>query len=215
MDLILARHGNTFGAGDPVVWVGARDDLPLVERGREQAARLGEALSRAGVRPAEVLCGPLSRTREHAEIVCRKLGLAGSAAIDERLGEIDYGVWSGLTDLQIRESFGDQELAAWNERSEWPKGAGWAGNERRMEGEVRSLADDLAARHGPGESVLCISSNGRLRYFLKLVPGAFEESVERRSFKVRTGNVCRLRQLPGGVWELLRWDEDPIDGLST
>ena len=33
MRLILARHGNTFEAGETPVWVGAREDLPLTARG--------------------------------------------------------------------------------------------------------------------------------------------------------------------------------------
>jgi hypothetical protein len=37
IDLILARHGNTFDDGQQTVWVGAQIDLPLASKGREQA----------------------------------------------------------------------------------------------------------------------------------------------------------------------------------
>ena len=37
VELLLVRHGNTFGPGDAVTWVGAREDLPLVESGEAQA----------------------------------------------------------------------------------------------------------------------------------------------------------------------------------
>ena len=46
--ILLARHGNTFGPGDRIVWVGAQEDLPLVEKGEEQARALGNALRGAG-----------------------------------------------------------------------------------------------------------------------------------------------------------------------
>ena len=29
MDILCARHGNTFATGDRVVYVGGKDDLPL------------------------------------------------------------------------------------------------------------------------------------------------------------------------------------------
>ena len=45
MLLLLARHGNTFNKGDKIVWVGARTDLPLTAKGREQALALGQALA--------------------------------------------------------------------------------------------------------------------------------------------------------------------------
>ena len=38
--LIIARHGNTFDKGDIPTRVGARTDLPLVEKGRAQAKAL-------------------------------------------------------------------------------------------------------------------------------------------------------------------------------
>jgi probable phosphoglycerate mutase len=37
MQLILSRHGNTFSPQDAVVWVGAKQDLPLVDSGVLQA----------------------------------------------------------------------------------------------------------------------------------------------------------------------------------
>ena len=51
MLLLLARHGNTFDKGDKVVWVGARTDLPLTAKGREQARALGAGAD--AVRPAD------------------------------------------------------------------------------------------------------------------------------------------------------------------
>lgn len=56
--ILLARHGNTFGPGDTPVWVGAKEDLPLVESGEAQARALGEALAAAGLTPGRIVCGP-------------------------------------------------------------------------------------------------------------------------------------------------------------
>ncbi|MGA9265082.1 MAG: histidine phosphatase family protein, partial [Rhodomicrobium sp.] len=68
MLLLLARHGNTFEPSDKVVWVGARTDLPLTAKGREQAAALGEGLQPMKSVIKRIVSGPLQRTREHAGI---------------------------------------------------------------------------------------------------------------------------------------------------
>ena len=73
MLLLLARHGNTFNKGDKVVWVGARTDLPLTAKGREQAQALGQALVPFAPQIKRVISGPLLRTREHAAILCEAL----------------------------------------------------------------------------------------------------------------------------------------------
>ena len=59
MHVILARHGNTFDPGEQPVWVGARTDLPLVAKGRDQAAEIGAALRASNMIPQRVLAGPL------------------------------------------------------------------------------------------------------------------------------------------------------------
>ncbi len=60
MHVILARHGNTFDPGDPSVWAGARTDLPLVAKGREQAAKIGEALKKCNLLPRRIWRVPSS-----------------------------------------------------------------------------------------------------------------------------------------------------------
>jgi len=72
-----------------------RTDVALTDEGREAARRLGERL--AGVDFALVLCSPLSRARETAQLA----GLACSGLRDDLL-EWDYGDYEGLTTPEIR-----------------------------------------------------------------------------------------------------------------
>ena len=46
MDILCARHGNTFAPGQRAVFVGAKEDLPLTEEGETQARDLAIALGR-------------------------------------------------------------------------------------------------------------------------------------------------------------------------
>ncbi|MBI4725367.1 MAG: histidine phosphatase family protein [Rhodomicrobium sp.] len=207
MLLLLARHGNTFETGDKVVWVGARTDLPLTAKGREQAAALGAGLEPLKAQIGRVISGPLKRTREHAEIAARALALEASIEIDERLREIDYGLWEGKSSGEIAALGGEPEIRAWNERGQWPQSPGWAPSEQTLTGNVRQIAQELAGTLGGGAALL-ITSNGILKFFLKLVPGAFEDMAARGALKVATGNCCALRY-SGSQWEVAFWDRQP------
>ncbi|MCD8562767.1 MAG: histidine phosphatase family protein, partial [Alphaproteobacteria bacterium] len=70
--LIIARHGNTFGPGDTVTYVGGRTDLPLVEKGVEQAKALGRYLKDNRLIPDVVYSSLLKRTQETARIAVKK-----------------------------------------------------------------------------------------------------------------------------------------------
>ncbi|TLY48358.1 MAG: histidine phosphatase family protein [Gammaproteobacteria bacterium] len=208
MKIILSRHGNTFSATDPIVWVGATQDLPLVDSGLFQAVSLGQALQKADVHPKAVYSGPLKRTRDYAAIVLEQLHSSKQPIVDTRLNEINYGNWAGLTNTQIQEIDEGEELSAWENLSVWPKVAGWEGSPTRMIKEIREFSKDLTMRYEPTDTILVISSNGRLRYFLKLIPGLFEQHVQNKAFKVATGNICMLTY-ENRKWQMKFWNKKP------
>jgi len=89
----LSRHAET-------AWSKAgrhtgRTDVPLTQEGREHARALASRL--AGHAFSLVLCSPLSRARETAQLA----GLT-SAQLRDDLMEWDYGEYEGLTTPQIR-----------------------------------------------------------------------------------------------------------------
>ena len=92
--VVLVRHGETewSRAGKHT----GRTDVPLAERGKEQARAVGEALKT--YRFAVVLTSPLVRAVE----TCRLAGF--DAAVEtENLEEWDYGAYEGRTTAEIRE----------------------------------------------------------------------------------------------------------------
>lgn len=209
IDLILVRHGNTFGPGDPVVWVGKGEDVPLVESGRAQAALFGETLRAANWSPTGAVCGGLVRQLQHLELA------TGGTPPPQRtsdLNEVDYGLWGGLSTEAIVESFGPAEVEGWNVRSEIPSGADWPESGPDIEARVASFAATVA-RGDFGPRVLACSSNGLLRWFLKLVPGAFDGAIERGEFKVKTGHYGRLSHGPSG-WSISTWNQHPGTPLT-
>jgi broad specificity phosphatase PhoE len=73
-----------------------RTDVPLTDRGRQEARRVGEKLE--GRRFAVVLTSPLSRALD----TCRLAGLGAQAETRDGLREWDYGAYEGLTTAEIQ-----------------------------------------------------------------------------------------------------------------
>ena len=94
-EIVLVRHGETEWSRDGRHT--GRTDVPLTERGRDEARALGAALR--GRRFAFVLTSPLARAAE----TCRLAGFGGAALVRDDLREWDYGAYEGRTTGEIRE----------------------------------------------------------------------------------------------------------------
>lgn len=90
----LMRHGETewSAAGQHT----GRTDVPLTDRGREQALALGRHLAKRHF--DRVLTSPLGRARD----TCRLAGFDGVARVEPDLAEMDYGEYEGRTTAEIR-----------------------------------------------------------------------------------------------------------------
>jgi probable phosphoglycerate mutase len=91
--VVLVRHGDTewSSSGRHTSYT----DVPLTERGREQARSLATRL--AGIECTLVLSSPRRRARETAELA----GLGHRVDVTDDLAEWDYGEYEGLTTAQI------------------------------------------------------------------------------------------------------------------
>ena len=91
MEVVLVRHGETEWSRDGRHT--GRTDVPLTQRGEEQARAVGEALRARSF--ALVLSSPLQRALQTAQ-------LAGfSPDVREELREWDYGEYEGQTSTEI------------------------------------------------------------------------------------------------------------------
>jgi broad specificity phosphatase PhoE len=96
LTLLLTRHGHTVRS-EPEQYLGQRIIAPLSERGRADAERLAQRL--AGVQVARTISSPLGRAVETATILAR----GGEVETDDRLMELDYGEWEGMTVAEIEQ----------------------------------------------------------------------------------------------------------------
>ncbi len=138
--VVIVRHGETEWslAGRHT----SNTDLPLTDRGREQASGLAAKL--AGRDFELVLCSPLQRAVQ----TCRLAGFGEVAEPCEDLREWDYGDYEGLTTPQIRERNPDWNL--WREgcpSGEAPTALG-ARVDRVLERLATIQGDALAFAHG-------------------------------------------------------------------
>lgn len=102
--LYLCRHGQTdWNAAGRLQ---GQSDIPLNDRGREQARRNGqtlrERLAREELDP-DFLASPMARTTETMRIIRREMGLAvDDFRTDDRLREIHFGDWQGFEVPELR-----------------------------------------------------------------------------------------------------------------
>lgn len=207
MEILFARHGNTFNPGDKVVWVGRETDLPLVEKGLAQAAAVAEALRRTELSPDVIYAASLRRTMRFAEIIAQSLELA-PPVIDSRLDELGYGRWAGRTNDEIvrDDPAAKAAMEAWNASDIWPESGGWVSRQADVQDAVRSFAVERLGSGGPRRP-LVVSSNGVLRFLPRVLLAA---PAQRDSFKMRTGHLG-IVECENGEAGLRCWDVAPAD----
>lgn len=165
---LFIRHGETDWNADGRLQGGR--DIPLNARGRAQAAaagrRLGEVLRADGRRPADArfVVSPLGRTRDTAERVRTAIGLPpGGYAVDDRLQELSFGLWEGMTwrEVNARDPL---EVKA-RHRDKWrfvpPGGESYEQLAGRVRAWVESVTPDLVVvSHGGVARVLMVLAGG-------------------------------------------------------
>ena len=196
MDILFGRHGNTFGPDDKVVWVGRETDLPLVDKGWQQARAFGSALARIDMaEPDRVYCASLRRTRGFAETMGEVQPRRFQPVVDNRLDEVDYGAWAGKTNDEIAAlPGGTAAMEAWSRHDVIPADAGWGTSETDVLAAVRGFIDDIILTAGPKEKLLVISSNGILRFFPRLLGVT---NLELPSYVMKTGHAGLISGTPG------------------
>lgn len=202
--LIIARHGNTFAPGDTVTYVGGRTDLPLVEKGVEQAKALGRYLKDNRLIPDVVYASTLRRTQETARIAIKESGVTNPVFPLEIFDEIDYGPDENLPADEVRARIGEAAHTAWEEEAIPPPG--WKVDPIAIIRNWQGFADQVCA-HDDGETVLVVTSNGIAR-FAPYITGDYEAFRASHTPKLATGSLGILLH-QGGRWHIKEWNLKP------
>lgn len=211
--LALIRHGETIWNAENR-YAGSTD-IPLSPGGLEQAERLADWASSAGL--AAIWMSPLLRARATAAPSERVTGL--KARVDSRLREIHFGQGEGLTETEIRQSFPQAFAAFQSDPVAHPLPGGedpWDVAERAVE-----CFREVETMHPRGR-VLVVTHNTLIRIalchllgvplskyrtvFLTIANGALSE------IRVQDGHVSLLRfNLPLGFNLAGRMEADEPD----
>jgi probable phosphoglycerate mutase len=187
--LWLVRHGESGGnvardlaearGLDRIDIAAGRDcDVPLSQRGEEQARALGHwfATLPGGERPTAILTSPYQRARATAEIVRTEARLTKVPLIvDERLREREFGLLDRLTRRGIEREFPEQArlrkaLGKFYHRP--PGGESWCDVILRL----RSVVDTISREHPDGR-VLAVCHSVVVLSFRYLLERMTEEEI--------------------------------------
>ena len=153
LTLYFCRHGETE-ANVEKRFQGHGLDTPLTRNGHKQAKRIAKILKHHASHVARLkyVCSPLQRARTTMEIVRAHLDLPPSEfETDQRLREINLGIWDGLTHKEARALdpplFDKREADKWNVRV--PGGEDYADVAKRAKLWFGGLKrDTFAVSHG-------------------------------------------------------------------
>ena len=139
MALYFARHGQTNW--NRVCRWQSRTDIPLNQTGRQQAQALSQLIRSRGIVFKRVVCSPLRRALETAEILMD--GFDPALEIDSRLVELDLGEFEGRLESELGKEFGEK-YDEWKSRmylDPAPSGEGILDVARRVEPVLPALLD--------------------------------------------------------------------------
>ncbi len=225
--LIIARHGNTFSAGEAVRRVGITN-LPLVQSGIEQGEKLAQYLLERGIKPIAIFTSQLQRTKQMADIFCAVMKaasmkqLAGDlvgASVGKDIpinapkitapsitslnmfNEINYGIDENQPETQVIARLGGA-LKLWDEKAIPPPE--WNVNIEEIIHNWRDFANaTIAQRHN--ETTLIFTSNGIARFAPSLV-GAISQF--NHNLKLSTGAFAILSH-DDESWSIKDWNITP------
>lgn len=202
--LIIARHGNTFGPEDTPTRVGARTDLPLVEKGHEQAKAIGQYIKENRLIPDVVYSSTLQRTIETAEIAVKESGVTNPVFQLDIFNEIDYGPDENKVEADVIARIGEDAIKAWDSDAIVPDG--WKIDPQTVIENWIGFADQISAHHD-NETVLVVTSNGIAR-FAPHITGDFEAFRANHNIKLSTGALGILKH-DGLQWSVEEWNVRP------
>ncbi len=117
--LVLLRHGqsqwnleNKFTG-----WV----DVPLTEKGIEEAHRAGRLLRESGISFVRCFTSELQRAQETLRIALQEMGLSDLPVTrNEALNERHYGDLQGLDKAETAQKYGDEQVHIWRRSYDIP-----------------------------------------------------------------------------------------------
>ncbi|MBD2304281.1 histidine phosphatase family protein [Chroococcidiopsis sp. FACHB-1243] len=171
--VVIVRHGQSSYNAERRIQ-GRSDVSVLTEQGREDALKVGAALSNLNF--AAIYSSPLQRARQTAEIVRNCFATTTPLTVTEQLLEIDLPLWEKLTVHEVKEKF-PADYRLWHEfphefkmELQTPQGTKEHFPVLALYQQARQFWQDILSRHA-GETILIVGHNGINRALLSTAIG--------------------------------------------
>ena len=208
--IIAIRHGETAWNVDTRIQ--GQLDIPLNEKGRWQAERLGRALATSESVSA-IYCSDLLRAWDTAQSIAESMGLPSISA--PGLRERGFGSFEGKTFVELEAAW-PAETARWRQRD-----PDWAppGGENLKDFRIRVLdtTNELAAKH-EGEQIVLVAHGGVLDVLYRNALGL--ELQATRTWELGNASINRMLWTPQGL-SIVGWadtshlDDEWQDEVTT
>lgn len=201
--LIIWRHGETDHNASGI-WQGQLD-TELSDKGREQALAAAAAL--AAHNPAVIVSSDLKRAVDTARSLASLVGLG--VRCDDRLREIDPGLWQGMTAGDVVDQFPAEQAAL------------LAGEDiqRGVHGEslgqvakrTRAAVDELLADLAPKECAVVATHGVSARTVVASLVGLDQNTAWQALAGLQNCHWAELHEYPS-TWRIVAWNvgTDPV-----
>ena len=205
LTLLLIRHGHTLW--HDTGGVAGRTDIALSDRGINAVNELARNWPHS-TGPDSWHCSPLSRTRQTMSLIINAFGDVDTTPLveyDERLVELNFGRWEGMTWSFVHEHYAD-EMTLWGE--DWvhrspPDGETFAQQAARCERWLSNLTEKITQSNQDSDrhTALVVTHGGSIRALLCLCLGW--PLTRAMDFRVDPASTTRLDFIntdQGGQW---------------
>ena len=157
------RHAETE-ANAKDVFIGSGTDIPLTEKGKEQARKVGHYFKSIGVMFDTIYYSPMIRCYETAREINSIVG--GRLVPKNELIELDYGDWEGLSRTEIENKYMEDYKRYCTDMSCRPTGSSESANDvsERVTGFLHEL---MASNATMGKQVLVVTHKTAGRILLQ------------------------------------------------
>jgi len=201
LEIVIVRHGET--AWNCINRIQGQLDIPLNEKGLQQAGRVAERL--AGEHFDHAYTSDLARTL----VTAKKIVPGVPVHPVPELREWNLGLWQGKTLAEVdRECPGGMAKFSRQDK-QWHAPGGECFEDVYM--RIQRFFEQLVREH-PGEKILIVSHCGPIRtmfqYLMQCTGLACQPQIENAS-------ISRFRW-KGNAWQLICWnDSSHLNGIGT
>lgn len=182
--IILARHGRTLWNLEGRYQ--GQSDSALCAAGLEECENMAERLAGLGI--TSIYASPLIRARVTAQIIAARLQIS-AVQHDQRLAEIHFGEWEGLTQGEVRQRW-PALLRTWKST---PDAVRFPGGETLAEARarLRSFLLDMASQNTtPPAPTLVVTHAGLIR--LAILDARRKDATSFRQLPVAPASIWRF-----------------------